>query len=160
MPFPLPNYHHQTINHRKSSIRSDLTRESFRTTVRSDSFYLRNNKIRHRENKAERLKKNMRRWRKAVHAVLFTIYLRRFCDLMRSNRLFNFQKIKNSLRPNLNIVREDIGKLLVSFFTILLQKKEVSFEIEEDEPKEIRREKVASVRKLLVMVLEAVRRWA
>lgn len=158
MPFPIPNYQ-QTLDQRKRTLRDEVTRESFSNSLHNDSFYLRNNKIRNRQYKADRLKKNMKRWRKVANAVLFTVLLRRFCDLMRTNRLLNFQKIKNTLGPNLAVVKKDLGKLLVPFFTILLQKKDVSLELEQDDPKDILREKVSSIKKMVLMVFEGLKEW-
>ena len=31
-------------------------------------------------------RRNMRKWRKVVHCILFTLYLKRFCRLIQSNR--------------------------------------------------------------------------
>ena len=32
-------------------------------------------------------KKNLRRWRKVAHCIMFTFYLKRFCKLIQKNRL-------------------------------------------------------------------------
>lgn len=59
----------------------------------------------------------------------------------------------------LEATSQAIAKTLIPFFRILLQKREVSFDIEDGEDKDLKRQKVASIRKLLMMVLEGVRKW-
>lgn len=59
----------------------------------------------------------------------------------------------------LDTASQSIAKSLLSFFRVLIEKREVSFGIEEDEEKDLKKQKVASIRKLLMMVLEGVKRW-
>lgn len=132
IPYPFYNCQQQSLDPRKSSLRDEETRTHFRSTIRNDSFYLRSNKIRNRESRGERIKRNMRRWKKVANAVLFVSLLKRFCNLMKTNRLLNFQKLKKSLKSNMNIARQDLGKLLLPFFSILIEKKDVTFNIEEN----------------------------
>lgn len=53
----------------------------------------------------------------------------------------------------LKTASEDLGKVLVPFFRVLMEKREVSFDIEDDEDKEVKKQLLISVRKLVMMVL-------
>lgn len=73
----------------------------------------------------------MKKWRKVGHCALFVAYLHRFCLLMRTNRQTSFKMVKGTLKANLNVIREDLAKILSPFFEILLGKREVSLCVEE-----------------------------
>lgn len=56
----------------------------------SDGFRQTRNKIKNRVNKAERVKRNIKKWRKVANAVLFTVYLKKFCADLRTHRQLVF----------------------------------------------------------------------
>jgi hypothetical protein len=53
-----------------------------------------------------------------------------------------------------------MSETLAPLLTILLEKKEVDFDLEEGESKQVRREKVESLRKMLHLMLECLIEWA
>ena len=64
----------------------------------------------------------MRKWKKVAHAVLFTIYFKKYCHQMRVHRQLVFQRLKTTLKPNLQIIKEDLFKLLKNFFKVMIDK--------------------------------------
>ena len=81
-------------------------RRRFSSSIRdSNGFGQTKNKYQSRFTRAERVKKNMKRWRKVANSVLFTIYLKRYCGYMRSHRQLVFEKLKRSLKQNLKTVK-------------------------------------------------------
>ncbi len=100
----------------------------------------------------------MGKWRRAANAVLFWLYLKRFCGSVQRSRLILFGKFfKNyeKLRGEVGkCVREEMGGL----FKVLMMKGEVEWGVEAGDAGEVRREKVALLRTILNMVIEALSR--
>ena len=101
----------------------------------------------------------MKKWKKVTHSILFTIYLQKFCAKMRIQRQLIFNNLTSSLKKNLQVIKEDLYKLLKPFFSVIINKREVNLEVEDDDDKQIRTEKITSIRKLIGLVLQAVKKW-
>ena len=100
-----------------------------RTSIRDEDSFLA------KKYKKERLKQNMRKWKKVAHAILFTIKFRKHCHQLRTHRQLVFQRLKGTLKSNLHIIKEDLFKLLKNFFKVMIDKNEVTFDIQDDQHK-------------------------
>jgi hypothetical protein len=67
----------------------------------NDSFYRRTQRRRTTSIRFNRGKKNLKRWRKVGNCILFYLYLKRFCKLVRFNRKLGFDKFMNNIKPHI-----------------------------------------------------------
>lgn len=79
----------------------------------------------------------MRRWRKVGNCILFYFYLRRFCKLVQMNRKLAFEKFMQNIKPHLFSMKKMMNESLKEFLSIVLMKKEVSFDFDEGDNKEV-----------------------
>jgi hypothetical protein len=121
--------------------------------INNDSFYHRSTK-RKTAIRFNRGKKNLRKWRKVANCALFYFYLKRFCKLVQFNRKLGFEKFMDTIKPHLNGMKKLITESLQEFLNIILLKREVSFDFEEGDDKDVIKEKVNSLRKLVGLVLD------
>ena len=94
-----------------------------------DSFYRRTSgkKSTYRFNRGKR---NIKRFKKVVHCILFYFYLKRFCKIAQSNRRIAFDKFFKSIKTQINGVKKLLLDSLNEFFSIMLLKKEISFDFQ------------------------------
>ena len=101
-----------------------------------DSFYRRTGgkKSTYRFNRGKR---NIKRFKKVVHCILFYFYLKRFCKVAQSNRRIAFDKFFKSIKTQINGVKKLLLDSLNEFFSIMLLKKEISFDFKEGDNKDV-----------------------
>lgn len=80
-----------------------------------------------REFRSKRTKINMRKWRKAGNAVLFVLYLRRFCKEFQAARKTMFSKFLKKLKTISMTVRQSLKTSMQALFNLLRVNEEVRF---------------------------------
>lgn len=61
----------------------------------------------------------MKRFRKIANCVLFIIYLRRFCRIVRLNRKIGFDKFMTKISGQLKLIKKVMNDSLAQFYTIM-----------------------------------------
>lgn len=114
------------------------------------------NRFKDREFRAKRTKVNMRKWRKAGNAVLFVLYLRRFCREFQAARKTMFAKFLKKFKTIAGTVRQSLRGSMQPLFKLLRANEDVRFEIESGERREVQREKAASVKNVVRLMLQSL----
>lgn len=85
------------------------------------------NRFKEREFRSKRTKINMRKWRKAGNAVLFVLYLRRFCRQFQAARKATFSKLLKKLKTIAGAVRQSLRGSMQALFKLLRANEDVRF---------------------------------
>jgi len=96
---------------------------------------------------------NIKRWKKIFNCILFIIYLKRFCRLAQSSRKIAFARFINNKKSQVSLIRKGIIRAIRPFLDIILEKKEVCFDLLEEDSRSIIKEKVSSIRKLTGLII-------
>lgn len=104
----------------------------------------------YRSQKHAKTRVNLLNFRKAVHAVLFTIYLRKYNSRMREFRKANFEKyVGGELKQTLLQLKELIIRHSKPFFTALTQQYNFDLHPHPKDDSKLRKEKLKYFKKLL-----------
>jgi hypothetical protein len=96
------------------------------------------------------------KFKRCAHAVLFIIYLRRFCQRTRTGRKTAFDKYYVDIDKNLNSVRTVIKKALNKPISQITNNEDTDLKIAEDDSAEAVEQKVAAVRRLAGLFLKSL----
>jgi hypothetical protein len=86
------------------------------------------------------------KFKRCAHAVLFTIYLRRFCERSMTTRRLTFDRYYADIERNLGSVRSGIKKALGKPISQIISNKDTCLDTSEDDSVEEAGQKVAAVR--------------
>ena len=118
MPYPVQNSSSPQNHHLSKLTKYDSNYDTSRDIHK---------RFKDREFRAKRTKINMRKWRKAGNAVLFVLYLRRFCREFQAARKTMFSKFLKKLKTISVTVRQSLRGSMQALFKLLRVNEEVRF---------------------------------